>query len=140
MLRSVFHGSPGWNWISSHARTTNGRAAYLAVKSHYLGKAFQSRIRAAADKILDNTFFDGKARTFTFERYCERLNHAFTDLEQSGETVESSFGGSLIRPLKLRKIKCLQHQTYVQLLKLPSITLPNLLTESPQLILTDLKI
>jgi hypothetical protein len=27
-------------------------------------------------------------RTFTFERYCERLNHAFTDLEQSGETVD----------------------------------------------------
>jgi hypothetical protein len=89
MLRSVFHGGPGWNWISSYARAMNGRAAYLAVKSHYLGEAFQSHIRAAADKILDDTFFDGKARTFTFERYCERLNHAFTYLEQSGETVDA---------------------------------------------------
>jgi hypothetical protein len=34
------------------------------------------------------TFFDGKARTFTFEKYCERLNNAFTDLEESGETVD----------------------------------------------------
>ena len=88
MLRSVFHNGPGWNWISSFARTTNGRSAYIAVKSHYLGEAFQSRIRASADKILDGTFFDGKARTFTFERYCERLNNAFTDLEESGETVD----------------------------------------------------
>jgi hypothetical protein len=88
MLRTVFHGGPGWNWILSFSRTSNGRAAYLAVKSHYLGEAFQSRIRSAADKILDGTFFDGKARTFTFERYCERLNNAFTDLEESGETVD----------------------------------------------------
>jgi hypothetical protein len=87
MLRAVFHGGPGWNWISSFARTTDGRAAYLAVKLHYLGEAFQSRICAAADKVLDGTF-DGKARTFTFERYCKRLNNAFTDLEQSGETVD----------------------------------------------------
>jgi hypothetical protein len=89
MLRTVFHGGPGWNWISSFSRSNNGRAAYLAIKSHYLGEAFQSRIRAAADKVLDGTFFDGKARTFTFERYCERLNNAFTDLEQSGETVDT---------------------------------------------------
>jgi hypothetical protein len=31
MLRSVFHGGPGWNWNSSYACVTNGRAAYLAV-------------------------------------------------------------------------------------------------------------
>jgi len=88
MLRAVFHGGPGWNWISAFARPTNGRSAYIAVKSHYLVDAFQSRIRASADKVLDGTFFDGKARTFTFEKYCERLNNAFTDLEQSGETVD----------------------------------------------------
>jgi hypothetical protein len=52
MLQSVFHGGPGWNWVSSFARSANGHAAYVAVNQHYLGEAFQSRIRAAADKTL----------------------------------------------------------------------------------------
>jgi hypothetical protein len=60
MLRTVFHGGPGWNWISSFSRTSNGRAAYLAVKSHYLGEAFQSRIRSAADKIFEGRFSTGR--------------------------------------------------------------------------------
>jgi hypothetical protein len=38
-------------------------------------------------RFLTAHFFDGKAHTFTFKRYCERLNNAFTDLEESGETV-----------------------------------------------------
>jgi hypothetical protein len=41
MLRTVFHNDPGLNWISSFTRTANGRAAYTAVKAHYLGEAFQ---------------------------------------------------------------------------------------------------
>jgi hypothetical protein len=48
MLRAVFHGGPGWNWISSIARAANGRSAYLAVnavKSHYLGEAFRAVCR-----------------------------------------------------------------------------------------------
>jgi hypothetical protein len=43
---------------------TNWRTAYLAVKSHYLGEAFQSCIRTAADKILDDTFFDGNPHVY----------------------------------------------------------------------------
>jgi hypothetical protein len=93
---------------------------------------------------LDDTFFDGKARTFTFEKYCERLNHAFTDLEQSGETVDVERKIRIfLRGITDPTLEAAKNQvlaTYVQLLKLPSITLPNLLTESPQSILTDLEI
>ena len=67
MLRAVFHGGPGWNWISSFARTTNGRLAYLAVKSHYLGEVFQSPSVRPQTRFLTAHFFDRKAHTFTFE-------------------------------------------------------------------------
>ena len=39
------------------------------------------KIKLDADKILENAYFDGKARKFTFKHYCEKLKRAFTDLE-----------------------------------------------------------
>ena len=33
-----------------------GRAAYMALKTHYLGDSFVSRIRSAADSRLDTAF------------------------------------------------------------------------------------
>jgi hypothetical protein len=51
---------------------------------------YGTRIRAIADGRINSAFFDGKARNFTFEKYCEVLNNAFTDLESSGETVDES--------------------------------------------------
>ena len=83
----VTHDGPGWGWVMSFARTRNGRAAYLALKSHYLGDAFQSRLRAKADQILESTYYDGSKRNYTYERYIETLQRAFTDLESTGETV-----------------------------------------------------
>ena len=84
VIRHVTHGGPAWNWVSSFSRTFDGRAAYLALKSHYLGDSFVSRIRAPADNHLGTAFYDGKSRSFTFEHYCARLNNAFADLEGSG--------------------------------------------------------
>lgn len=90
VIRHITHGGPGWNWVSSYANAKNGRSAYMALKSHYLGSDFQKRVKSQADKIMDSTFYDGKARNFTFEKYCERLNGAFTDMEQTGEPVVES--------------------------------------------------
>lgn len=90
VIRHVTHGGPAWNWVSAHQRSCNGRAAYIALKGHYLGETFTTRIRAIADGRISSAFFDGKARNFTFENYCGVLNNAFTDLEASGETVDES--------------------------------------------------
>ena len=83
----ITHDGPGWGWVMSFARTRNGRAAYLALKTHYLGDVFQSRLRAKADQILESTYFDGSKRNFTYERYIKTLKRAFTDLESTGENV-----------------------------------------------------
>ena len=71
----------------SFARTNDGRGAYLALNAHYLGDATQGRIRTHADNLLSRTYFDGKSRNFTFEKYCEVLNRAIQDLADTGEQV-----------------------------------------------------
>ena len=87
VIRHVAHEGPGWNWVVPFARTTDGRGAYLALYEHYMGDAFQERIRARADALLARTFYDGRSRQFTFERYCEVINRAIQDLVESGEDV-----------------------------------------------------
>jgi hypothetical protein len=88
LLRHVTHGGPGYGWIKQFERTKDGRSAYLAFKRHYLGDSYGKRLRATADHTLNVTYFDGKSRSFTYERYVETLKSAFSDLEASGETVD----------------------------------------------------
>jgi hypothetical protein len=86
VIRHMTHGGMAWSWVSAHSRTQNGREAYLALKTHYLGESYQNRIKAAADSTLNRTYFDGQ-RSFTFEQYISTLQKAFTDLESTGEAV-----------------------------------------------------
>jgi hypothetical protein len=98
VIRHVTHEGPGWSWVQGYQRTSDGRQAYLALKAHYLGESYSSRIRAAADSTIDNAYYDGKSRAFTFEKYCEILKAAFTDIEATGEAVSET-----------RKVRVLLH-------------------------------
>ena len=90
LLYRVFHDSPGWNWISAHSRTRDGRAAYLSMKTHYLGESYQDRLRSNAEAVIERSFYDGTSRNFTLEKLFERLNSAFVDLAAAGEPVEET--------------------------------------------------
>jgi hypothetical protein len=90
VIRKLTMGGFAWSWVSSCARSQNGREAYLQLKTHYLGKSLQDKIQSDANKILENTFYDGKARNFTFEAYCTRLKQAFTDLAECGDELQES--------------------------------------------------
>jgi hypothetical protein len=90
LIRHAIHGGQGWSWIQSYQRNCDGRQAYLEIKTHYLGESYSSRVRAAADSTIDNAYYDGKSRSFTFERYCEVLKTAFTDIETTGEEVSET--------------------------------------------------
>lgn len=72
------HEGPALSWVQSFLRTCDGRSAYFAMKQHYLGESFTARLRANADRLMDSTFYDGRSHGFTFERYCETLQQAFT--------------------------------------------------------------
>ena len=87
LIRRLTAGGFAWGWISMYSRTQNGRGAYLNLKTHYLGSSFQDWIQSDADKVLETTFYDGKARNFTFENYCTKLNQAFSDLEECGDRL-----------------------------------------------------
>jgi hypothetical protein len=86
VISHMTHGGFAWNWVSSYERTRNGREAYIALKTHYLGDSYQARIKSAADAVLQKTYYDGN-RSFTFESYITTLQKAFTDLEATGEAV-----------------------------------------------------
>ena len=75
--------------MQSYSRARSGCAAYLALKSHYLGDAYQTRLCAKADQTLETSYYDGTRRNFTYERYTEQLQRAFTDLESTGELVST---------------------------------------------------
>lgn len=90
IIRKITPGGPGWSWVSSHSNQQNGREAYFSIKRHYLGECFQARTKAQADKVLDTAFYDGKARNFTFEKYCEKLTRAFNDLAEGEQPLPTS--------------------------------------------------
>jgi hypothetical protein len=73
VVRHLFHGGPGWSWIQDYQFTMDGHAAYMSVKTHYLGESFASRLRSNADAVLCDCFYDGRPKGYTFERYCEVL-------------------------------------------------------------------
>lgn len=90
VIRHVTHGGPGWSWVNSYQRDRDGREAYMAIKRHYLGESFTARLRAKADEVMEKAFYDGKSRAFTFERFCETLKTAFTDVESTDELVSEA--------------------------------------------------
>jgi hypothetical protein len=63
---------------------------YLTIKTQYLGESYSTRVRAATDSTIESAYYDGKSRLFTFERYCEVLKAAFTDIETTGEEVSET--------------------------------------------------
>ena len=81
------HEGPAWGWVQSFARHHNGCGAYLALCTHYLGNAFQARLHAKADQILEGTYYNGTKCNFIYEKYIETLQCAFTDLSSTGEIV-----------------------------------------------------
>lgn len=90
VIRAITHDGPAWNWVQSFARNLDGRGAYMALKRHYLGESFSSRLRSNADSVLETAFYDGRVRSFTFERYCETLKGAFSDIEATEEIVSET--------------------------------------------------
>ena len=90
IIRNVTHDGPAWAWVSSYSRHQNGRAAYLALKTHYFGDSFTTRAVTKADAIIENLYWDGRAKNCTLEKFFEQLNKAYTDLEENGEPITAA--------------------------------------------------
>lgn len=84
LIRQTTHGGPAWNWVKPFSIAKDGRGAYFALKDHYLGKNFQKRNIAHTERMLGTIYYDGKARNFTFESYCEKLKFSISRFRRSG--------------------------------------------------------
>ena len=66
-------------------RQQDGRGAYYALKSHYMGSDFVNKEKLLAETQLETLNWNGKARNFTWEKFISRLTSAFADLAENGD-------------------------------------------------------
>ena len=81
LTRLVGDGS-AWPFIKSLQATYNGRRAIEILKSQSLSTASVSSRLARAFHVLKTTKYDGKDRKFSFNAYVEKLQFAFTELDE----------------------------------------------------------
>ena len=70
-----------WTYIKPHARARNGRAAYMAFKSHYLGHNNIGNMAATAEHKFINATYRGEGRHWDLERYATLHKEQHTILE-----------------------------------------------------------
>ena len=87
LLRNLTQDGFAFTYVKGQARTRDGRAAYLQLKTMIFGQAFKTKIRAQADHIIANAKFTGY-RGFSLDSYGIKIRDAYLDLERHGESIE----------------------------------------------------
>jgi hypothetical protein len=72
-----------WLFIQHLASTFDAREAIRILKTQSEGTVSDSSCRARATGILEGTIYDGKSNKFSFDKFIERLQSAFTELEET---------------------------------------------------------
>ena len=90
MIRQVTHGTDAWSFVKAYARAQDGRSAYFALKSHYMGTDFVNKVKLHADAQLETLNWNGKAKHFTWDKFISRLTSAFADLAENDEPKSDS--------------------------------------------------
>jgi hypothetical protein len=72
-----------WPFVQHLASTFDARAAIKILKTQSEGTASDASRRARANGILDVTIYDGKSNKFSFDKFIEKLQSAFTELEET---------------------------------------------------------
>jgi hypothetical protein len=70
--------------VSAHARARNGRAAWFALRSHYLGPTNQLKIMTRAEGDLESKFYNGEHRNLLLNvllRFISKLIQIWKTLE-----------------------------------------------------------
>jgi hypothetical protein len=77
-------------WIKSFAVRKDGRAAWMAFKSHYRGTNQLEAIEAKAEKLLQTLVYRGEKPRYNFEIHISKHLQAHLDIEKSGgEIIET---------------------------------------------------
>ncbi|MGL5936684.1 MAG: hypothetical protein ACRCZI_13805 [Cetobacterium sp.] len=76
-LRECFHPTKDYTWIKPFEKSKDGHGGYLAGKKHALGPGVTRTMHASAEKVLASTRYDGRNKSWTFDKVVTRLNEAF---------------------------------------------------------------
>ncbi len=87
ILKQLCVDGPGRTYILPFDKARNGRAAFLALRAHYEQDSFRNRSKKDAYDLLQAIHYTGEKRGFTFEKFVQKHNEAFLELERQGEPV-----------------------------------------------------
>jgi len=113
LIKKMCEDHPGsWSHVS---KKTSGRAAWLALKQHYLGPQHVNLSAAIWESKMQHTHYSGESARFTFEKYCEIHQTAHSRLEALTEHGYHGVDeGTKIRRF-LDGIQCAKLTTIVEL-------------------------
>jgi hypothetical protein len=89
LTRLVGHGT-AWPFIKHLDKTFDGRKAIQLLKTQSQGTASNSSRQARAYSTLRTTTYNGKSNRFSFNAYVEKLQFAFTELEECGIVISGN--------------------------------------------------
>jgi hypothetical protein len=87
IIRDSLHESEAYNWIKRSERRRDGRSAYLALTTHYLGASKNETLRNQADTRLMQTFYGGEKNKFDWSKYVSVHKKCHNDLEATGPAL-----------------------------------------------------
>ena len=87
LLLSLVLEGPGYYYVKAFEATRNGRGAWLALMSHYEGRAFRENSINEAYSTIENSCYIGETQNFSFEQYITLYQGAYTTLEEYNENV-----------------------------------------------------
>jgi len=85
VMRQLALKGPGRSYILPYDKTSDGRAAWLRLTAHFEGESYHNRNVEDAYATLDALHYEGERKGFTFEKFVEKHNEAYLELERYGE-------------------------------------------------------
>ncbi len=73
LLVAIFSSTEAWTVIKTFKSKRNGRAAWLALWSFYLGPNNLDHMASEAEKSLTTTHYNGESRNFTFDKFAMHM-------------------------------------------------------------------
>jgi hypothetical protein len=84
IIRDSLHETGAFNWIKRSERRRDGRSAYLALTTHYLGASKNEALRNQADNRLLKTHYEGEKNKFDWSKFVSVHKRCHNDLEATG--------------------------------------------------------
>ena len=79
ILKTIIRDHDSYTWIKSFSSTRNGRLAFAALCTRYLGAATTDNLVTNAEAKLTNTFYSGDSRRFNFDIFINIIQSAIKD-------------------------------------------------------------